>query len=166
MAAKKRESRASRRTGQSRDIQDAQTQVKLSLPAIERFFRQMSRELGLQPGATFVRFVANAEMKRLNTRFRHKPKTTDVLSFPTETRTTPSSVKRRTMELRGTFLGDIAISPTVAQRNAKAFGRNTSEEICVLLLHGVLHLLGYDHENDRGQMERVETKLRRRLELS
>jgi probable rRNA maturation factor len=166
MAAKKRESRASRRTGQSRDIQDAQTQVKLSLPAIERFFRQMNRELGLQPGATFVRFVANAEMKRLNTRFRHKPKTTDVLSFPTETRTTPSSVKRRTMELRGTFLGDIAISPTVAQRNAKAFGRSTSEEICVLLLHGVLHLLGYDHENDRGQMERVEAKLRRRLELS
>ena len=126
----------------------------------------MNRELELQTGATFVRFVTDAEMTRLNTRFRHKPKTTDVLSFPSETRTTPGSLKRRTMELRGTFLGDIAISPTVAQRNAKAFGRSTSEEICVLLLHGVLHLLGYDHENDRGQMERVEAKLRRRLELS
>lgn len=165
MAAKKRELTASQRTS-SRNIQNAQTRVKLPLPAIRRFFTRMNRELGLQRGATFVRFVTDAEMKRLNTRFRHKRKTTDVLSFPSETRATPSSVKRRTIELRGSFVGDIAISPTVAQRNAKAFCRSTSEEICVLLLHGVLHLLGYDHENDRGQMERVEAKLRRRLGLS
>lgn len=152
--------------GRSRNIQNAQTRVKLSLPTIERFFTRMNRELGLQPGAAFVRFVTDAEMKRLNTRFRHKRKTTDVLSFPSETRTTPNVLRRRTIELRGTFLGDIVISPMVARRNAHAFGRSTLEEICVLLLHGVLHLLGYDHETDRGQMERVEAKLRRRLGLS
>jgi probable rRNA maturation factor len=133
---------------------------------MELFLAQMNQELGLPPGSASVRFITDAQMKRLNTRFRHKPKTTDVLSFPSETRTTPSSLKRRTIELRGTFLGDIAISPTVARRNASAFGRSISEEICMLLLHGVLHLLGYDHENDRGQMERVEAKLRRRLGLS
>jgi probable rRNA maturation factor len=166
MAASQRESRASRPTGRSRDIDNAQTRVKLSLPAIERFLARLNRAIGLRTGAAFVRFVTDAEMKRLNTRFRHKPKTTDVLSFPSETRTTPNSLKRRTIELRGAFLGDIAISPTVAQRNAPAFGRSTSEEICVLLLHGLLHLLGYDHENDRGQMERVEAKLHRRLGLS
>lgn len=133
---------------------------------MERFFARMNWELGLHPGSAFVRFVTDAEMKRLNTRFRHKPKTTDVLSFPSEERTTPRSLGRRTIEVRGIFLGDIAISPMVAQRNAIAFGRSTSEEICVLLLHGVLHLLGYDHETDRGQMERVEARLRRRLGLS
>jgi probable rRNA maturation factor len=63
-------------------------------------------------------------------------------------------------------LGDIAISPAIARRNAKAFGRTLSEEICILMLHGVLHLLGYDHETDRGEMERVETKLRSRLGLN
>ena len=113
-----------------------------------------------------MRFVTDAEMKRLNQEFRKKAKTTDVLSFPSETRNTPSTLRRRTMEVRGSFLGDIAISPTVARRNAKAFGRTMSEEICILMLHGVLHLLGYDHETDRGEMERVEATLRRRLGLS
>jgi len=166
MASKKPEPRASERMGGSRYIQNAQRRVRLSLPAVERFLTRMNREVGLRPGAVFVRFVTDTEMKRLNGRFRKKPKTTDVLSFPSETRTTPSSLRRRTIELYGTFLGDIAISPTAAQRNAEAFGRSISEEISVLLLHGVLHLLGYDHETDRGQMERVEAKLRRRLGLS
>jgi len=147
-------------------MQNAQTRAALSLPAMERFLRRVNRELGLRRGATFVRFVTDAEMKRLNGRFREKAKTTDVLSFPAETRSRPSSLRRRTMEVRGEFLGDIAISPTVARRNAKAFGRSLSEEICVLMLHGVLHLLGYDHETDRGEMERVEAKLRSRLGLS
>jgi probable rRNA maturation factor len=68
--------------------------------------------------------------------------------------------------VHGSFLGDIAISPTVARRNAKTYGRTVSEEILILILHGVLHLLGYDHETDRGEMERVEATLRRRLRLS
>jgi rRNA maturation RNase YbeY len=66
----------------------------------------------------------------------------------------------------GEYLGDIAISPATARRYAKKNGRTFSSELRVLILHGVLHLLGYDHETDRGEMERVERKLRKRLGLA
>jgi probable rRNA maturation factor len=64
------------------------------------------------------------------------------------------------------FLGDIAISPAAARRNAKKYDRTLSNELRILILHGVLHLLGYDHETDQGQMERLERRLRRRLGLT
>ena len=64
------------------------------------------------------------------------------------------------------YLGDIAISPATAQRYAKKNGRKLSSELQVLILHGVLHLLGYDHETDRGKMDRIERKLRKRLGLA
>ncbi len=148
------------------DMENRQKRVRLSLPELERFLVKTYRELGLRRGEVFVRFVTDGEMKRLNGQFRKKPKTTDVLSFPSETRTRPSGLRARVRKVRGQFLGDIAISPVVARRNAKRFGRSMTEEICVLMLHGVLHLLGYDHETDRGEMERVEAKLRGRLGLS
>jgi probable rRNA maturation factor len=66
----------------------------------------------------------------------------------------------------GTSLGDIAIAPAVAKRNAKTYGRTLPEELNILMLHGVLHLLGYDHETDRGEMNRTEKKLRKRLGLA
>jgi rRNA maturation RNase YbeY len=66
----------------------------------------------------------------------------------------------------GEYLGDIAIAPATARRYAKKNGRTLSSELRVLILHGVLHLLGYDHETDRGEMERIERKLRRRLGLA
>jgi probable rRNA maturation factor len=62
-------------------------------------------------------------------------------------------------------LGDIAISPATARRNAKRYKRSLPSELRILILHGVLHLLGYDHETDRGQMTRIENKLRRKLDL-
>jgi probable rRNA maturation factor len=64
------------------------------------------------------------------------------------------------------FLGDIAIAPSVARRNAKKLGRTLPSELQILILHGVLHLLGYDHETDRGQMDRLEARLRRKLGLT
>jgi probable rRNA maturation factor len=64
------------------------------------------------------------------------------------------------------FLGDIAISPATARRNAKKYNRTLPSELQILILHGVLHLLGYDHETDRGQMTRIEHRLRRKLGLS
>lgn len=64
------------------------------------------------------------------------------------------------------FLGDIAISPATARRNARKFRRTLSKELQILILHGVLHLLGYDHETDRGQMTRIENLLRRKLGLA
>jgi rRNA maturation RNase YbeY len=69
-------------------------------------------------------------------------------------------------EAGGDFLGDIAISPATARRNAKKFHRALPSELQILILHGVLHLLGYDHETDRGQMTRIENRLRRRFGLS
>jgi probable rRNA maturation factor len=64
------------------------------------------------------------------------------------------------------FIGDIAISPATARRNAKKNNRTLPSELQILILHGVLHLLGYDHETDRGQMTRIENRLRRKLGLS
>ena len=64
------------------------------------------------------------------------------------------------------FLGDIAISPATARRNAKSSGHSLTTELRILMLHGTLHLLGYDHETDSGQMHRLEQKLRQQLRLS
>jgi rRNA maturation RNase YbeY len=93
-----------------------------------------------------VRFAGDRAMRRANREFRGKDQTTDVLSFPGD----------------GAYLGDILISVPQARRQAAAGGRDPAREIQVLLLHGVLHCLGHDHEVDGGEMERLERRLRRR----
>lgn len=147
-------------------IENCQRKVPLQLKRFDNFLRRCTKQIGLRRDAAFVRFVTDLEMARLNGKYRRKSKTTDVLSFPSEERKKPVSLRRWTKDLRGSFLGDIAISPAVARRNAQRFGRTSEQEICILILHGLLHLLGYDHETDRGEMERVEAKLRRRLRLA
>jgi rRNA maturation RNase YbeY len=147
-------------------MENSQRRVPMKMAPLEKLLKRVRDALGLSAGSTFVRFVSDTEMARLNGAFRNKAKTTDVLSFPTEERSRPASLRAQANSLRGAFLGDIAISPVVARRNAKRFGRKLEEEICILMLHGILHLLGYDHETDRGEMERVEARLRRRLRLS
>jgi probable rRNA maturation factor len=92
-----------------------------------------------------VRFSGDREMRRVNRGFRGKDKTTDVLSFPGD----------------GGHLGDILISVPTARRQAEAAGHPVERELKVLLLHGILHCMGYDHETDDGTMERLEKKLRR-----
>jgi probable rRNA maturation factor len=92
-----------------------------------------------------VRFVGDREMRRVNRQFRHYDKTTDVLSFPGDPE----------------HLGDILISVPTARRQAETAGHGVDRELKTLLLHGVLHCLGYDHETDQGEMERLERKLRR-----
>ena len=98
-----------------------------------------------------VRFCSDREMRRVNLSFRNLDKTTDVLSFPGEDGDSSD----------GGHLGDILISMPVARRQAAAAGHGVEREIRTLLLHGVLHCLGYDHETDDGEMERVERRLRR-----
>lgn len=147
-------------------MENGQRKVRMRMAPLEGFLRRVNRQLGLEAGSAFVRFVTDAEMARLNRTFRKKAKTTDVLSFPSEKRSCPEGLRQRVKSLKGAFWGDIAISPVVARRNAKPFGRTFEEEICILMLHGILHLLGYDHETDRGEMERVEARLRRRLRLA
>jgi probable rRNA maturation factor len=109
-----------------------------------------------------VCFVEDREIARLNRRFRSKPNPTDVLSF----RANGTGASEFPRENGASFLGDIAISPQAARRNAKRFGRTLNEELRILILHGVLHLVGYDHEVDDGEMDRIETRLRRKLGLA
>jgi probable rRNA maturation factor len=147
-------------------VHNHQRKVPLRLSAFTHFHKRIARALHLPLDAASVCFLTDTQMKRLNRAYRKKPKTTDVLSFPSEERSRPARLHSRIKSLHGTFLGDIAISPTVARRNAKSFGRTFEQEICILILHGFLHLLGYDHETDHGEMERVELKLRRQLGLA
>lgn len=97
-----------------------------------------------------VRFVNDSEMQRLNRQYRGRDKTTDVLSFPGEECS------------EGFHLGDVVIAVPTARRQAAAGGTPVQREIRTLLLHGVLHCLGHDHETDAGEMERLEGRLRRR----
>ena len=106
----------------------------------------------LAPAATScaVRFVGDRAIRQMNRRYRGSDNATDVLTFPGE----------RSPE--GEHLGDIAISVPAARRQATGAGHTVDREIKILLLHGVLHCLGYDHETDDGEMEAIERRLQRR----
>jgi len=138
-------------------ILNNQKRVRLVTPPLEKFAQKSLRQMKLEQGSVAIAFVTDSEIARLNKTYRKKNRPTDVLSFPAQ-----PSAKRPN---RNKFLGDIAIAPAVARSYAKKNGRSLHTEICVLILHGLLHLLGYDHETDRGQMDRVEQRLRRKLGL-
>ena len=106
-------------------------------------------------GALTVAFVCDAKMRALNKRYRGLDRPTDVLSFPAEA--LPPGVPSRSR-----FLGDVVIATGVAKRQARSIGLPLEIEMRRLALHGLLHLLGYDHERDSGQMERFERRLLRR----
>jgi len=145
-------------------ILNPQREVRVARPPLESFLRHVKKELGCGKADVTVCLVSDAEMARMNKKFRKKKGPTDVLSFPAVGR--PKSVSSRRRAKGGEFLGDIAISPATARRYAKKNGRTLASELRVLILHGVLHLLGYDHETDRGKMDRVERKLRKRFRLA
>jgi probable rRNA maturation factor len=148
-------------------ILNCQRAVRLARRPLESFLRRVKSELGLQEAGLTVCLVSDAEIARMNETFRKKKGPTDVLSFPTLARRRPVRLRRGSKPARpGEYLGDIAISPATAKCYAKKYGRKLSSELHVLILHGVLHLLGYDHETDRGEMDRVERKLRKRLGLA
>lgn len=131
--------------------------MRIPLPGVSsyglsRFAARARRALKL-PGAIGILVTSSREMQRLNKRFRKKDKPTDVLSFP------PVS------EFAAQTSGDLAISAQVAAANARRLGHATSDEIKVLILHGMLHLAGYDHEKDDGLMARKEERLRKALGL-
>ena len=148
-------------------ILNRQRTTCLARRPLELFLGRVKSELGLKEADVTVCLVSDTEIARMNETFRKKKGPTDVLSFPAVARRRPSAksgaYKRKNQE---TYLGDIAISPATARRYAKRHGRKLSNELRVLILHGVLHLLGYDHETDRGEMDRVEHKLRKRLGLA
>ena len=148
-------------------ILNRQREVRVALRPLESFLRRVKRDLGLQQADVTVCLISDAAMAQLNHSFRKKKGPTDVLSFPSVTRRRPVRLpqKSRASSREREELGDIAISPATARRYAKKYGRPLAAELRVLVLHGVLHLLGYDHETDRGEMDRIEQKLRKRLGL-
>jgi len=121
--------------------------------ALARFVARARRAAGLK-GTVDVLVTSSTEMRALNRRFRGKDKPTDVLSFPCARD-----------DARRQFAGEIALSAEIAAKNACLLGHSPGQEVKILVLHGVLHLLGYDHERDRGQMARRERQLRLRLGL-
>ena len=126
--------------------------AELSEAALARFVARAASATKLR-GAIHVLVTNNREMQSLNRRFRSKDMPTDVLSFPSAP--TPP----------GDLAGDIAISAEIASRSASQLGHAPAQEIKILALHGILHLAGYDHEKDHGEMARKESQLRRLLRL-
>lgn len=144
------------RRGQAAD-EDAWVAVELSRSGLARFLSEAQRAVGLAGGVD-VLLADDKALRRLNREFRGKDKATDVLSFPVAG------------ELAGGFdggghAGDLAISLDTAARQAREHGHSLRDEVRVLLLHGLLHLSGMDHETDRGEMAAREAELRERLRL-
>jgi probable rRNA maturation factor len=109
-------------------------------------------------GSLAVAIASDATVRRLNRRYRRKDRPTDVLAFPYEEGSSARPGRRRSVR----HLGDIVIARGVAARQARAHGHSMAAELRVLALHGLLHLLGYDHERDNGEMARLEARLLRR----
>ena len=131
--------------------------VEVTGPAVPRFprreigafARRVLKHLHRDVREVSIAFVDDAAMKRLNQQFRHKNKTTDVLTFPGEDR----------------FLGDIVICLDQARRQSVQEKHSLATEVRYLLVHGVLHAMGYDHETDDGEMNALELKVRKRVGL-
>lgn len=116
---------------------------------LQRFLGKARRAAGVE-GRVSVLITSSAELRELNRRFRRKDEPTDVLSFPS---------------IADGYAGDIAISADIAAEYAKQLGHPLKDELHVLMLHGVLHLAGYDHHGSDTKMERLEAKLRQELRL-
>ena len=152
--------------------------ASLRRTAIERFASRLQKEVAKgRPFDTLI--TGDAELRRLNRDFRGKDYPTDVLSFPAEPRSqrdasagrgcracpTDESAAFVSFSMSGGFLGDIAISLGRARAQAREFGHAIEQEVQILMLHGVLHLMGHDHETDSGAMARAEKRWRAKLGL-
>ena len=166
-------------------ILNQQRRIRVSIAALNRFLSAAQRRLHLSPDSLTVALVTDAQMTRWNQAYRGKNRPTDVLSFPDDGPRPYTAARgiRNGQPLRhawrtakrkraacspssASYLGDIAIAPAIARRNARRLGRSFHDEMRILILHGMLHLLGYDHDADSGQMDHRERELRRGLGLA
>jgi len=127
-----------------------QRKIKIDIKAWETFAQCAADAIGKNDPSATIAFVSDKTIRQLNRQFRGMDKATDVLSFPSG-------------ETDSANLGDIAISVDTAAVQAKENGFTFDEEVAQLILHGLLHLSGYDHETDNGEMNRLELRLRRKL---
>lgn len=125
-------------------IQNRQRKYRINLRPIKELIEKLLKEFGLEGKEITVVLVSDRKIKELNRTYRGKNYPTDVLSFGYEDET---------------YLGDIIISVETAKKQAEQMGHSLEREIAVLVIHGFLHLLGYDHEKDRGEMRSLEEKL-------
>ncbi len=128
----------------------------MTASTLDRFVLRARRAVRLRQTVNVL--VTNSkELRTLNRQFRGKDKPTDVLSFPS-----PTVEVVRVRQIAG----ELAISADIARENAKHFGHSEAEEIKILALHGILHLAGFDHEHDNGEMAAKERQLRQKLKLN
>jgi len=130
------------------EVVNRQRRLKLDTEVWSTFADKALDAIGQSESTATIAFVSDKRIRELNRQFRGVDKATDVLSFPAEEQAN---------------LGDIAVSVDTAAVQAKENGLRLDDEIAQLILHGLLHLCGYDHETDNGEMNRLELRLRRRL---
>jgi probable rRNA maturation factor len=163
-------------------ILNRQRRIRVPLTDLRRFLARARRALRLPARSLTVCLVSDAEIARWNRLYRGKKGPTDVLSFPageaqaklrkrgaqanSRPRGTSDAFPSVSRAFSPSYLGDIAIAPGVARRNARRLGRAFNQEMHILVLHGMLHLMGYNHETDSGEMDRRERRLRRALGLA
>jgi|SRR5215470_19047325 len=133
------------------EVVNRQRLRKLTPAPWVKHVKEMLEAIGKSDSSVTVAFVSDNKIRELNRQFRNVDSATDVLSFPSDS--------------RDGEMGDIAISIETAARQAKQNGLTLDGEIAQLLLHGLLHLSGYDHETDNGEMNRLELKLRKKLRI-
>ena len=142
------------------EIINLQKRYAIRAASLRPFVGGLRRRLRLAQKEFNICFVDDRAIRRLNLAYRGKNKSTDVLSFSWSE---AEEAAPSPYEDFANFLGDVVISVETARRNARAEGHSTLQEIRWLILHGVLHLLGYDHERDRGEMVALELRLREEM---
>ena len=142
-------------------VSNRQHTIKLDIPRLKRRARRVLRDVGLTDAELSVVFVDDEEMQRLNAAYRSLDRPTDVLAF--------AMTEGAFGDLNPGLLGDVVISTQTAQRQAERAGRSGDDELDALLVHGILHLIGYDHERsaaDARTMRNQERRLRRLLQTT
>jgi len=137
------------------EVVNRQRKMPLDCERWQKFVDEIWEVIPTEAEGVTVAFVSDRAMRELNRLWRHKQGTTDVLSFPVE--------QDEFEKAEGSSLGDVVISVEQAARQAKENGLTLDQEIAQLILHGLIHLCGYDHATDKGEMNRLELRLRRRL---
>jgi rRNA maturation RNase YbeY len=137
------------------EVVNRQRKMPLDCERWQAFVEKTWQVIPTKAAGVTLAFVSDRAMRELNRLWRHKQGTTDVLSFPAE--------QDEFEKAEGSSLGDVIISVEQAARQARENGLTLEQEIAQLILHGLIHLCGYDHSTDDGEMNRLELRLRRRL---
>ena len=139
------------------EVINRQRKIPLTSQQWEKFTGRALKVVAADGAGVTIAFVSDRRMRELNRNWRGKRGTTDVLSFPAQ--------QDEFEKLEGASLGDVVISVEQAARQAAKENLTLEKELGQLILHGLLHLCGYDHETDDGEMNRLEMRLRRRLRI-